>query len=48
VLFLETPHRLELDLDPATRQAVVRWNPPPLSGATEQHLAALQAPRPLR
>jgi CubicO group peptidase (beta-lactamase class C family) len=48
VLFLETPHRLELDLDPATRSAAVRWNPPPLSGAAEQSLAALQSPRPLR
>jgi CubicO group peptidase (beta-lactamase class C family) len=47
VLLLETPHRLELELDPATRQAASRWDPPPLGG-TRVQLAAMQAPRPLR
>ena len=46
VLFLETPHRLELELDPGSHQATVRWAPPPLSGS-EAPMGALQTPRPL-
>jgi CubicO group peptidase (beta-lactamase class C family) len=47
VLFLETPHRLELELDPETGSAVARWDPAPLSGSRAR-LAELQSPRPLR
>jgi CubicO group peptidase (beta-lactamase class C family) len=48
VLLLETPHRLELELDPATRAAAMRWDPAPLSGTSGLRLAEMQAPRPLR
>ena len=47
VLFLETPHRLEAELDPATRAAAVRWAPAPLTGPALTGLGDLQAPRPL-
>ena len=47
VLFLETPHRLELELEPATRQATTRWDPAPLGGSRVR-LEGMQSPRPLR
>jgi CubicO group peptidase (beta-lactamase class C family) len=47
VLLLETPHRLELELDPATREAAARWDPPPLGGSRVR-LGGMQSPRPLR
>jgi Beta-lactamase len=47
VLFLETPHRLELDLDPGTRTAALRWVRAPLTGPGLSGLGDLQAPRPL-
>jgi hypothetical protein len=47
VLFVETPHRLEVDLHSSARRAAVRWAPPPLD-LGESRLAGLQAPRPLR
>ncbi|MFC0678764.1 serine hydrolase domain-containing protein [Lysobacter korlensis] len=47
VLMMETPHRLEFELDPGTREAVARWTPPPLSGP-DTRIRELQAPRPLR
>ncbi len=41
VIFLETPHRLELTLTPAGRQVVARWVRPPLGG---DRIADLHSP----
>ncbi|WP_210480084.1 serine hydrolase [Naasia sp. SYSU D00948] len=48
VLFLESPHRLELDLDPSRRTAGLRWVPAPLVALGRPGFTSVRAPRPLR
>lgn len=43
VVFLETPHRLDLELDPTTRTARATWRVEPLG---DQDLASMHCPRP--